>query len=397
MESPYKNLFILYNSLCTKQIQQIFKLVNNISPQAEIKTEIDLSINEDFNIFTSFSDLYRKENFHSEILTKILDPHTNTIGNIDILKRFVTYLCVINNKIDISILNLDEIESIKLTSEEPTENGRIDIFIKIGLNCIIIENKLNNAPNMPNQLARYIEYAKQKNYNTVAIVYLPLYYKTPPFNYSKKYEIYTNEIKQKLVILPAKEFSENILDTVSKTANNETAKVYINHYSNLLKQLGGNSMTNEIDKEVLKGIFSNRENLTAAKNISDIYGRRKLLIGEIITEDICSILSYEKVDNSHYLKILTNNISIVFESNGLFFCVSCKNQDKDKYTGEIYDILIRASKLQYFKVGSHWEYPEGNFGQTLLFLLDDCNESIEVIKTIITDMHNYIETELKKI
>lgn len=73
----------------------------------------------------------------------------------------------------------DKLENIEITREE----GHIDILIKINGNCIIIENKINNAFDRDYQLSTYVNYVSEKNLKPICVVYIsPTIDRKPPSN-----------------------------------------------------------------------------------------------------------------------------------------------------------------------------------------------------------------------
>jgi len=116
---------------------------------------------EPFNLILASSDLYYRENFHSDIISYILKHKKYAT-------LFIKYLSSLKKEIEIKIENYDNPE---VTREE----NRVDILIKdeATKHCIIVENKINNACDMNRQLPRYYETLK-KNYNVDAIVYLSI-------------------------------------------------------------------------------------------------------------------------------------------------------------------------------------------------------------------------------
>ena len=116
------------------------------------------------NIFSVISDAYKRENYTSDVLSFILNP--GAIGSDNYLKNFL------------KIINIDEISffqnrPIKVYREE----DRIDILIHNEKpnkrDAIIIESKLNNAPDQHMQLIRYYK-KKEKEFNILTVVYLTI-------------------------------------------------------------------------------------------------------------------------------------------------------------------------------------------------------------------------------
>jgi hypothetical protein len=186
------------------------------------------------------------------------------------------------------------------------ETGRIDIYIYDDKHGIIIENKINNAPDQKDQLARYVKFAEGKHGNhdkdfLVAVVYIPpvnTVGKEPPLQeYSEKYKTITDKIGKKLVVLPVlermgnnKDIVHGFLDEIVKIPANETARVFIEQYSNLLKGLGENSMTNLSKRKIIEAIFSDYEMVEIANEIGEMWSDKKTGKGQLLGEILCEKL-----------------------------------------------------------------------------------------------------------
>lgn len=134
-----------------------------------------------FNIFTSISDLYRRENLHSDILALILHPQTDRIGTSKNAKILVELLETKFSEQQKILLQCNQ----NLVVER--EKGRVDVLIHDNAYALIIENKINEARDQNDQLPRYVEYCDGKNLTVEAIIYLPLCHKQPSFDYSQQY------------------------------------------------------------------------------------------------------------------------------------------------------------------------------------------------------------------
>ena len=157
------------------QWEIVLKLLNRIY-QGNVEDEKRAQ----FNAFVLMSDLYRRENFHSDILGAILDPNSSHGEGDKFLRKFLEYLqeeCDRSDQVD--LLRRAE-EEIDTSVSVVREAGRIDILItghfKSGKEWqIIVENKLNNAVDMPRQLPRYLDYywrPASHDQSVLALVYL---------------------------------------------------------------------------------------------------------------------------------------------------------------------------------------------------------------------------------
>ena len=123
-----------------------------------------------FNVFTMASDLYYRENFHSDIIKVFLDPSENhNEGNVFLY----TFIDFINDNFgDKVCISKQDYISAKVEREP----GKIDILVssETSKHCIVIENKMYNAVDMLRQLPRYYDFMTGLGYKVDAIVYLPL-------------------------------------------------------------------------------------------------------------------------------------------------------------------------------------------------------------------------------
>ena len=120
-----------------------------------------------FNIFLSASDLYYRENFHSDILASILNQK----------KLFChEFLSFLNDSGKVERNNNNYIKLTdygEYTTHIHREENRIDIFIfdEATKHCVIVENKINDAVDRNEQIARYYECKVSEGYKVDAIVY----------------------------------------------------------------------------------------------------------------------------------------------------------------------------------------------------------------------------------
>lgn len=121
-----------------------------------------------FNAFSLSSYNTHYENFHSDIIKAILDPHgSHREGNL-FLELFIEFLNTHYN-LDLNVADYFD-------AKVERENGRIDIGIRSWekSKAIIIENKINNAPDMDNQLLRYYKHCIDSGLQVHLIIYLSM-------------------------------------------------------------------------------------------------------------------------------------------------------------------------------------------------------------------------------
>jgi hypothetical protein len=292
----------------TMEYVEFLNSLKDISKTLEnIRNEYDFTQANRFNIFSSISDSYRKENFHSDILKNLLNPQTPDIGNPAYLDVFYNLLREVK-KSKGEANAIPDIEFDDSVSVE-REKGRIDIFIHDKKHGIIIENKINDAPDQDDQLAHYLEYAKKNDIEVAAVVYIPPvdFIKNPLLDdYSKRYQKdIVPEIKNKLVVLPVIDRTKNdivhgFLDKIADPGASEIARVYIRQYSDLLKEMGERIMEMDEKKKLAKLILA-QNHVKLTEDIVNTYNDTQI-IGQIICEELNKKNGFTKYDDWTYHK-----------------------------------------------------------------------------------------------
>ena len=241
--------------------------------------------NSNFNIFSSISDIYYRENFHSDIIKLILDPTTEKIGNSKNIELFVKLLKKIKPTLKIMIGKNISIER---------EKGRIDILLYDDKNnAIIIENKINFAEDQDDQLGRYYSTTIKKGLTVNAIVYLTL---IPEKILDIEYSIKNKELRDKIkdLIIPISvinkskgiKFSDDFIEKCLTNSENIVSRVYYSEYNELIKHLGGTAMTMDLDRDAIKDIYTDREKLTKFNLFGSLWDKRWDVIKGIIKEQL---------------------------------------------------------------------------------------------------------------
>ena len=127
------------------------------------------SFNPGLNLFMLISDQYQKENLHSDILKEILDTKGAHEEGDRFLMAFIDYL---NKRLGDRRINKEFYKNAFVDREK----DRIDIAIKDAKSkrAIIIENKINAAPDMDQQIPRYWAKLEKQGYTIDLVVYLIL-------------------------------------------------------------------------------------------------------------------------------------------------------------------------------------------------------------------------------
>jgi len=148
-------------------MESIKNLLNQVSIINKKNNEILDATGGRFNMFRVIG-VNHYENTHSAIISEFLNPQGSHGLKSKLLKCFIENL---GNDFKVEVFDC---EKAQVRTEQPTADGRIDIFIKDNKNnAIIIENKIY-AGDQPEQLKRYNEYGK-KHGKKYQILYLTLF------------------------------------------------------------------------------------------------------------------------------------------------------------------------------------------------------------------------------
>ena len=209
--------------------------------------------NYPFNIFELISDIYYRENFHSDIIAQLL-------RNEIILKNFLDFIGVDKSKYE--------------NCEVEREESKIDILIKTEKNCIIVENKLNWAKDMPEQLFRYYNECKNnKKLEVDKIVYLS------PNSWKQPEEQSIKEIPKELIKIIVGYDGENndfytmVLQKSLEEMNNKEPKEWrllLEHYLKILRQTGETKM-DKLTKEFYDKIVNDGKEYEKIELIATMY------------------------------------------------------------------------------------------------------------------------------
>lgn len=272
--------------------------INYSKEKTRIYKEHDIDNTERFNFFESISDKWYRENFHSDILYTILNPDTKGIGEFSkkyFIPEFIKYLGIEDS--------FDCTKDLEVTLEK----GKIDILIQNDTQAVIIENKINYAPDMENQLVRYMKYVDEElGIKEYTVVYLTLTGdKEPPLDsYSKDFDEYAKKLHDEKILKKVcavnekhglanvflKNCCKRLEDEMTNTNDPELKKkcniasVYIDQYKTLLEHLGGRAYMLSTEKKLIEEIYSNSDNLKAAEDFSEFWNRKTVILDEIFKE-----------------------------------------------------------------------------------------------------------------
>lgn len=318
----------------------------------DVIKEYDLTREERFNIFETISDQYQKEKFHSDVLYSILNPETPEIGTIynkEILEKFVKMVDSSFEFIVDDTVKVSKEESNKVLNGDFEKQGYIDLLITNAHNqAIIIENKINNAPDMENQLVRYMKYVKEQVFGkdisfdnfkeNIRVVYLTLVPGKIPniYEYGDSFAEYKEMLsdaksgtdgkilKYRSAVDSDKDkpdlvtFLNDCIKLFGKRTDDTALlkKVYIEQYKTLLNHLGGSAAMLEYQKDLLKEIYSSPEKLKAAKDLIEAFNTKDAIVNKFIFDGI---------------KPLVEPMGLSFEVNRGFQMYCIWNKKKTEY------------------------------------------------------------------
>lgn len=225
-----------------------------------------LDQDDSFNVFYLISDLYYRENFHSDIIAFLLDTREKHGYGDESLSVFISLLNTLGSEIN---------RENYLDAVAVREEGKIDILIKSesSKHAIIIENKINNAGDMPRQLPRYYDDVTELGYQVDATVYLPLdNNKRPDMNDWSKDDI--KKVTEKLITVPAYDKTHtNLVNDWLRPLESITSNIDVlstlRQYSRLIKQLNSNNMDTIILEKFYNQIKEG-DNLKMAQSVRNM-------------------------------------------------------------------------------------------------------------------------------
>ena len=335
--------------------------------------------NYPFNIFELISDTYYKENFHSDIIAQLL-------RNEIILKNFLDFIGVDKSKYE--------------NYEVEREESKIDILIKTEKNCIIVENKLNWAGDMPKQLFRYYNECKNnKKLEVDKIVYLS------PNSLKQPEEQSIKEIPKELIKIIIGYDGENndfytmVLQKSLEEMNNKESKEWLlllEHYLKILRQTGVTKM-DTLTKKFYEKIKEEPQEYEKIKLIVDMYNnltttRANSLISKFINGKIWGNPPFVYFD--FYIKDKRKNYAInifvnKYDYSNLY--LYSRENDREKFEKDNKDIeawLKKHNLFEGFEKDETW-YNEWN--KNFKFPEEE-NELYEFTKKLIECLEKDVES-----
>lgn len=298
-----------FDTLCKYHEQLIKTHINQLRSFVENKqianlcSEFSESKNDKFtlgfNVFTLTSDIYYRENYHSDLICAFLNPQENHHqGNL-----FLNVLIDMLNHLFSKKVKINRRDYLDAISKR--EDGNIDILIfsDFSKHCIIIENKIHGARDMPRQLPRYFDFMIDRGFIVDAIIYIPLNpYKQPDTSdWSQRDK---NNILPILCHLPAfsKDRRPNLVDNwivpCSLLTNDIDCHSILRQYGCLIKSLNINTMDKIIISKFYKTLLEGN-NLESALSIKAMLDDVPTVMALSLYERLLSETSFGNVWNGY--------------------------------------------------------------------------------------------------
>lgn len=317
-----------------------------------------------FNVFTIASELYYRENFHSDIIKAFLDPMENHNEGTTFLYAFFDFINDnFKNKVCISKQNYT-------SAKVERETGKIDILIssEVSKHCIVIENKMNNAVDMQRQLPRYYDFMTGLGYSIDAIVYLPLDANKRP---DQSTWTETDKLHVLPLLCPVPAYQKKGINLVNgwlepctlKTKNLDCVSV-LRQYSELIKILSKNIMDNVILEKFYNTLLEG-DNFQTAKSIRNMFNAIPAYMKDRISEQLkasgCDNVWSWKPEHCglrFYKEDKEFKIDIWSSENGYTIQVFCQNLplSEVQWSDELKNAL---EELQFHAIGERFE--KGNY------------------------------------
>jgi len=249
-----------------------------------------------FNLFAIVSDLYYKENFHSDILQSVLDPAGSHQEKAKFLHLFLKFIRSHGAKVSVSDFS---------KSQVVREKGRIDILIKdeTSHKAIIIENKINGAVDMRRQLPRYLQIVTDDGYTCDCIIYLRLNGRTGP-DFDGWTLVERQQVNDLITIIPA--YSETPNDLLNgwilpcqKASLSQDAQHILRQYAELIKKLGKNIMNKPIMDDFYELIME-RDNYQTARSL-------RAMLDDLILYRVEKLITHFQIDLVPFSRIANYN------------------------------------------------------------------------------------------
>lgn len=231
------------------------------------------------NVFSVSKYGNQLENFHSDILAIFFNQNERHASGLLFVRKFADFLNNFFYK-NIQIKNYEH-------STCEREKGRVDLLIvdEVSKHCIILENKINDAPDMPDQLKRYYEYAtNERNLKVDAIIYLTL-------NGNKNAPLVGIEKIDDLVVNLSffntinNIYSNWLMPCYDEAISNKETSSFIYQYAILLKHISKLEENMDLKKDFYN-LISNKDNFLKMEALSSLYNDLHIYRATVFAEKL---------------------------------------------------------------------------------------------------------------
>lgn len=227
---------------------------------------------DQFNIFKVLKIEWKEVLTHTPFLREMLNPRGSHGQGSVYLQLFAEATGITDLDYESCVINSRDIYVGGINSDK-TEGGLIDILIRDkNARCIIIENKIG-APEQPNQMLRYFNYAKTNlGASSFKLVYLTLEGGRPT-KWSTGSDLREN-VHYRCIA-----YSSTVLHWLerceAKSHALPTIRAAFTQYIDLIKYLTHQTSNDKMAKEIVETIAGNKEYVNAAilieQNLKKVY------------------------------------------------------------------------------------------------------------------------------
>ncbi|QVY67110.1 PD-(D/E)XK nuclease family protein [Polaribacter sp. Q13] len=336
------------------QNTSIINLLNNL-PEINLTGEIPYSI-----LNPLYNRISQKELAHSEIIASFLNPNDYHNHGVLFLNQFLNDIGLKDEAKNLSKFdNINIYTERKVKISEDANLRPIDILITWEYenckNAIIIENKLNYAPDQPDQLNDYYEGVIREGYNVKKVIYMHI----------DQYIIKTKKDVSNDVFTCLFNYNVSLLIETLKTCKIKKSYSYITEYINLLKNNIQNYKYMETALKIQKDLIDKQEEFKKLVAVSKIVNSKEWHIAkfdiiqsdlvegfvnddQLIIGDVNKSKAYNSYYKSLYFKDQTYWLELWSDEDSVNLYLCCKDEDS-KVLNE-----IKFGDL-HFKYESNWD------------------------------------------
>lgn len=233
-------------------MQNVRKLLKEVSDKLKIFEEYQKKVGDLFNIF-SITNIERREvDTHSAMIAELLNPRGRH-GQDD--KFLIEFLKIVSEKLPIDTKNARIFKEKSFNSL-----GRVDILILLDDHVFVVENKID-ALDGHQQLQRYQEILDTYTQTEKHLLYLTL-------DGSE-----AEEYSHRGTVYQCISYSEDILKWLDACINHISVPVKVKYtleqYQYIIKKITGQSMTHNLKNELVE-ILLEDDNFESAQKISSV-------------------------------------------------------------------------------------------------------------------------------